>query len=65
MGKGFDSTWVAPSFSGALLMRLVVEGTIIVKVPLITLFLLNMLMLLEPVVNLVMFTSATDDVAPV
>jgi hypothetical protein len=51
MGKGFNSSWVAPSFRGALSVRLVIEGTIIVIVPLIMSFLLNVLMLLAPVVN--------------
>jgi hypothetical protein len=51
MGKDFNSSWVAPSFRGVLSVRLVIEGTIIVIVPLITSFLLNVLMLLAPVVN--------------
>jgi hypothetical protein len=64
-GKGFDSSWVAPSFKGVLSVRLVIEGTIIVIVPLITSLLLDALMLLAPVVNLVMWISLVDDVAQV
>jgi hypothetical protein len=65
MEKGFDSSWVAPSFKGVLSVRLVIEGTIIVIVPLITSLLLDALMLLTPVVNLVMWISLVDDVAQV
>jgi hypothetical protein len=54
-----------PSFRGALAVGLVIEGTIIVMVPLITLFLLNTLMLLGPVVNQVACISSTDDVAQI
>jgi hypothetical protein len=46
-------------------VRLVVEGTIIVIVPLITSFLLNTLMLLTPVVNPVVCISVVDDVAQI
>jgi hypothetical protein len=42
-------------------VRLVIEGTIIVIVPLITSFLLNALMLLAPVVNLIACISVVDD----
>jgi hypothetical protein len=48
-----------------LSIRLVVEGIIIVIVPLITSFLLNALMLLAPVVNPVISISAADDIAQV
>jgi hypothetical protein len=65
MGKGFDSSWVVPSFRGALSMMLVVEGTIIVIVPLITSFLLNELMLLASAVNPITCISAMDDVAQI
>jgi hypothetical protein len=54
-----------PSFRGALSVRLVVEGTIIVIVPLITSFMLNALTLLALVVNLVTCISATDDIVQV
>jgi hypothetical protein len=46
-------------------VRLVVEGTIIVIVPLITSFLLNTLTLLTPVVNPVVCISVVDDVAQI
>jgi hypothetical protein len=65
MGKGFDSSWVAPSFRGVLLVRLVIEGAIIVIVPLITSFLLNTLMLLVPVVNSITCISVADEVAQI
>jgi hypothetical protein len=50
---------------GALSVRLVIEGTIIVIVPLITSFLLNALTLLAPVVNPIVCISTTDDVAQI
>jgi hypothetical protein len=65
MGESFDSSWVAPSFRGALSVRLVVEGTIIVIVPLITSFLLNALTLLTAVVNPVTCISTADDVVQI
>jgi hypothetical protein len=33
MGEGFDSTCIAPSFRGALLVRLVIERTIVISFP--------------------------------
>jgi hypothetical protein len=48
MGESFDSSYVAPFFKGALSMWLVIEGTIIVIVPLIMSFLLNVLTLQMP-----------------
>jgi hypothetical protein len=65
MGKSFDSSWVVPSFRGALSVRLVIEGTIIVIVPLITSFLLNMFMLLAPIVNPVVCIITMDDVTQI
>jgi hypothetical protein len=44
-------------------MRLVIEGTIIIIVPLIMLFLLNALSLLASVVYLTTCISAVDDIA--
>jgi hypothetical protein len=46
-------------------VRLVIEGTIIVIVPLITSLLLNALMLLAPDVNPIACISATDDVTQI
>jgi hypothetical protein len=46
-------------------VRLVIEGTIIVIVPLITLFLLNMFMLLAPIVNPVVCIITMDDVTQI
>jgi uncharacterized metal-binding protein len=51
-----------PSFRGVLSVRLVIEGTIIVIVLLISSFLLNVFTLLAPVFNLVMCISAVNDV---
>jgi hypothetical protein len=65
MGKGIDSSWVAPSFRGALSVRLVIEGTIIVIVPIITSFLLNALPLLAPVVNPIACISIMNDVTQI
>jgi hypothetical protein len=65
MGESFDSSWVAPSFRGVLSVRLVVEGTIIVIVPLITSFLINALTLLTAVVNPVTCISTADDVVQI
>jgi hypothetical protein len=65
MGESFDSSWVVPSFREALSVRLVIEGTIIFIVPLITSFLLNALTLLAPVVNPVACISAANDVTQI
>jgi hypothetical protein len=65
MGKGFDSSWVVPSFRGALPVRLVIEVNIIVIVPLITSFLLNTLMIMATVVNPTVHISAVDDITQV
>jgi hypothetical protein len=65
VGKGFDSSWVASSFRGTISVRLVIEGTIVVIVPLITLLLLNALTPLAPVVNHAMCISTADDVTQV
>jgi hypothetical protein len=46
-------------------VRLVIEGTIIVIVSLITSFLVNALMLLALVVNPIVCISAADDVAEI
>jgi hypothetical protein len=48
MGASLDSSQVLPSFRGALSVRLVIEGTIIIIVPLVVLFLLNVLLFSEP-----------------
>jgi hypothetical protein len=63
VGKGFDSSWVAPSIRGALSVMLVIEGTIIVIVPLIMSLLLDVLRLLAPVVNPSVCISTMDEVA--
>jgi hypothetical protein len=65
VGKGFDSSWVAPSFKGALSVRLVIEETIIVIISLIMSFLLNAITLLAPVVNLAACILAADDVTQI
>jgi hypothetical protein len=63
--KGLDSSWVAPSFRRVLLVRLVIEGTIIVIVPIIMSLLLDALKLLALVVNPATCISTVDDVAQV
>jgi hypothetical protein len=60
VGKGFDSSYITTSFRGALSVRLVIEGTIEIIVPLIVSFLLNALSLLAPV-----FDPSADDVMQV
>jgi hypothetical protein len=62
MGKGLDSSCIAPPFERTLSVRLVVIGTILVIVPFYTLLLFEALMLLTSVFDLVTCISATDDV---
>jgi hypothetical protein len=62
MGKSFESSWVVPSIRRVLL---VIEGTIIVIVPLIMSFLLTTLTLLMPVVNLVVCISTAYDITQI
>jgi hypothetical protein len=45
MRESFESSWIMPSFWGALPVRLVIVGTIIIIVPLIMLFLFHALSL--------------------
>jgi hypothetical protein len=54
-----------PSFWGALLVRLVIVGAIIVIVPLATLLLLDVLPLLALVFNLIAYISTADDIVQV
>jgi hypothetical protein len=65
VGNGFDSSWVVPTFRGALSVRLVIDGIIVVIVPLIMSILLNALMLLAPVVNPNACISTADDIAQI
>jgi hypothetical protein len=65
VGKDFDSSFIAPSFRGALSMRLVVEGAIIIIVPLIVSFLFGMVSFLASAFDLVMGISVADDVVQV
>jgi hypothetical protein len=65
MGKGLDSSCIAPSFRGVLSVRLVVEGTIIIIVPLIVPFLLNALSLLALIFDPTVCICVIDDVAQV
>jgi hypothetical protein len=46
MGKGFDSSWITPSIRGALSVRLVVEGAIIIIVTFVVSFPLEAVLLL-------------------
>jgi hypothetical protein len=64
-GKSFDSSWVIPSFREALLVRLVIVGTVVIIVPIITLFLFNALLLSAPILNPVACISTVDDIAQV
>jgi hypothetical protein len=54
-----------PSLRGALSVRLVIEGTIIIIVPLITSLLLNALLLLAPVFDPSACISTADNVPQV
>jgi hypothetical protein len=54
-----------PSFKGALLMRLVVVGTIVIIVPLIAMFLFYALSFSTLVFNPVACISVTDDIMQV
>jgi hypothetical protein len=65
MGKGFDSPYITPSFRGVLSVGLVIEGTIVIIVPLIASFLLDTILLLVAVFNLVVCISVADHVAQV
>jgi hypothetical protein len=65
VGESFDSSWVMPSFRGALLVRLVIVGTIVIIVPLIALFLFNALSLSVSNFNPVVCISAADDIVQV
>jgi hypothetical protein len=65
MTKGFDSSCIMPSFLGALSVWLVIEGTIIIIVPLVTSFQLDVLSLLAPIVDPATCFSVADDVTQV
>jgi hypothetical protein len=64
-GESFDSSYIMPSFRGALPVRLVVVGTITIIVPLIMLILFHALSLSMPVFDPVVCISAVDDVTQV
>jgi hypothetical protein len=63
--KSFDSSWVIPSFRGALPVRLVIVATIIIIDPIIVLFLFNALSLSAPIFNPAACISVADDVMQV
>jgi hypothetical protein len=65
MGESFDSSWIMPSFRGALLVRLVIVGTIVIIVPLIAMFLFYTLSFLTSVFNPAACISVTDDIVQV
>jgi hypothetical protein len=65
MGKGLDSSYIAPSFMRALSMRFDIIGTIIVIVPLFTSLLFKALMLLTPVFYPATCIFAVDDIMQV
>jgi hypothetical protein len=65
MGKGFDSSWITPSIRGALSVRLVVEGAIIIIVTFVVSFPLEAVLLLALVFYLATHISTTDGVAQV
>jgi hypothetical protein len=63
--KGFNPSCIMPSFKGALLVRLIIEGAIVIIVPLITPLMLNALSLLAPVFDPATRIAAPDDVVQV
>jgi hypothetical protein len=65
MGESFDPTFIASSFWGMMLMRLIVEGTVIVIVPLLVLFMLDVALHLAPVYNLVACISIVYNITQV
>jgi hypothetical protein len=65
VGKGFNTFCITPSFWGALLVRLVIEGTIIIVVHLITLLLINVLLILAPIFDPAACISVVDDITHV
>jgi hypothetical protein len=65
MGESIDSFWVVPSFRGALLVRFVIVGTIVIIVPLIVLFLFHALSFSMPVFYPAVCISTADDVVQV
>jgi hypothetical protein len=54
-----------PSFRGALLVRFVIVGAIIIIIPLVALFLFHALSLSTPIFNLTTCISVVDDIAEV
>jgi hypothetical protein len=62
VGRGFDSSWIASAFGRALSVRLIIIGTIVVIVPLVTLLLFKALALLAPIFDPVACIFAVDDV---
>jgi hypothetical protein len=65
MGKGFDPSFLTPSFRGALSVRLVIEGAIIIIVHLIVSFLFNTVSFLVATFDPDAGISVPDDVAQV
>jgi predicted neutral ceramidase superfamily lipid hydrolase len=65
MGKGFDSSWITPTFRGALLVRLVIEGAIVIIVPFVRSFLVNLFSLLAPIFYPTTCISTMDDIAQI
>jgi hypothetical protein len=64
-GESFNSSFIVPSFWGALSVRLVIEGTIVITVPFIVSFLFDAFSLLAVVFNSVVCISAVDHVTQV
>jgi hypothetical protein len=65
VGKGLDSSCIAPTFRRTLLVRLFIIVTIVIIVPLFTLLLFKALVLLTPVFDLTACIFAADDVVQV
>jgi hypothetical protein len=65
MGKGFDSSHIMPSFKRTLLVRLVIEGMIIIIAPLVVPLLLDVLWILAPVFDPATCIFAADDIVQV
>jgi hypothetical protein len=65
VGESFDPTFIASSFLGMVSVRLILEMTIIVIVPLFASFVLDEVTLLAPVFNPVVSISIVDNVVQV
>jgi hypothetical protein len=65
VGESFDPAFIVPSFQRMVSVRLIVERTIIVIVPLFALFVLDAVLLLALIFNPIACVSVADNVAQV